>query len=124
MITLLALAAIASPAPIAPLLERVRVAVPDAREVRDLQVCAPQQVSRDGRKFTTLVALSRPREARRYYRARWVDGRAVAVVDLGLAGDSEGLEGMAARALERHFEACPFVPAADLAAGWAALDAR
>jgi hypothetical protein len=126
MIAILALAAAATlaPPPLEPLLARIRVVVPDAREVRDLQVCAPQQVSRDGRRATVLVALSRPREARRYYRAVWRDGRFVDLADLGLSGSDEGLYGVAARALERRFEECRFIAADELAAGWSALDRR
>lgn len=126
MIHALALAAAAalSAPTVEPLLERARIAVPDAREIADLQVCAPQQVSRDGRRYTTLVAFSIPRKARVYYRAVWEDGRVVALRDTGLSGDDEGLEGLSARALARSFEACSFVRTPDLAAAWASIDAR
>lgn len=126
MIALLALAAAAT-TPIAPLLERVRVSVPDAREVHDLQVCQPRKISRDGRKFLTDVALSRPREPRRFYVATWKDGRvdslSVYPIDSSV-GPTAGFATMILRSTERKFEACRWVPAVELAAGWAALDAR
>ena len=128
MIPLLLLAAIAaSPEPpLAPLLERIRIAVPDAREVHDLQICPARRISRDGRRFDTFVSLARPRVPRQYYIAKWRDGR---VIDLSLypltvadAGPgSSFLDQIAMRAMERQFEGCRWVSADELAAGWATL---
>lgn len=114
-----ALIAAAAPVPqLAALLERVRVEVPDAREIADLQICEP---NRNGDAW---VALSRPRQARAYYRAIWRDGRPIRLVDLGISGAGQGLEALAARTMERRVSACARVSADELAAGWAALDHR
>lgn len=104
------------PAELTAVLERVRLEVPDAREIADLQICPP---NRNGDAW---VALSRPRQARAYYRAIWRDGRPVRLVDLGISGAGQGLEGLAARTMERRVSDCARVSADDLAAGWAALD--
>lgn len=121
---LIAAASIAATPPLTALLERVRLAVPDARQISDLRVCDPQQVSRDGRRATVLVSLSRPQTARSYYRAVWRDGRFVHMDDLGLTGADDGLKGLAVRALERRFERCRWVPAEQLARSWAELEPR
>lgn len=123
---LLVAAAIAEPA-LAPLLERIRLTVPDAREVRDLQLCPPRRVSRDGRRFDTFVSLARPREPRQYYIATWRDGRVVELslyplTAASLAPGGNFLDQIAMRAMERQFEKCRWVSAAELAAGWALLD--
>lgn len=124
MMSVIAAAALAGAAPVGlePLLHRLRLSVPDARAITDLQVCPAQQVSGDGRRFVTLVALSVPQRARRYYRVSWRDGRAVAVLDTGLSGDGQGLMSVGLEALERKFEGCRWVSAEELKAGWAALD--
>lgn len=121
LLLLAASAALQQPA-LVPLLDRARVAVPDAREIADLKVCPPQQVSRDGRRFTVLVSLSRPRAPRSYYRAHYQDGRVVAIRDLLVPSGFDGLDGLAARSLERRFETCRFVPAAEVAAAWVSID--
>lgn len=130
MILLLAAAVGAAQPQLLALLERVRLSVPDARQVSDLQLCPPEHVSRDGRKFTVLLGLNRPQVARRYYLAVWRDGRFVKLDDLsvtgvegwGLGGDSVGLNAIATRAMERDFERrCRWVSADELAAGWAAV---
>lgn len=128
MITALLLVAAATvPEPaLAPLLERIRLSVPDAREVRDLQVCPPRRISRDGQRFETFVSLARPGESRQYYTAKWRDGR---VTELSLypltaasAAGGNFLDQIAMRGMERQFEKCRWVAATELAAGWAALD--
>jgi hypothetical protein len=128
-IVALAVAAAVPEPPIAPLLEGVRLSVPDARDVRDLQVCPPKRVSRDGRRFVTEISLARPHTPREYYTAQWVDGR---VKELSLypltakdaASGGDILNQIAMRAMERSFEHCRWVSAAELEAGWAFLDAK
>ena len=126
--TLLLVAATTVPEPaLAPLLERIRLTVPDAREVRDLQFCSPRRISRDGRRFDTFVSLARPREPRQYYTASWRDGRVVklSLYPLTPASTAAGgnvLDQIAMRAMERQFETCRWVSATELAAGWATLD--
>lgn len=126
--TLLILAAATVPEPaLAPLLERIRLTVPDAREIRDLQLCPPRQISRDGRRFDTFVSLARPREVRQYYIATWRDGRVVKLslyplTTASLAPGGNILDQIAMRAMQRQFENCRWVSAAQLAAGWALLD--
>lgn len=102
------------------LLARIRLGVPDAREISDLQVCPPKLVSRDGRKFSIELALNRPRAGRRYLMADWKDGAFVRIADDGLNTDNPvGLDGIIARAVERKFEAkCRWVGAAELKAAW------
>lgn len=114
---LIAAAALAAPdTALMALLERARLEVPDAREIADLQICPP---NRNGDQW---VALSRPRQARAYYRAVWRDGRPVRLIDLQISGAAQGLEGLAARTMERRVSACPWVSADQLDAAWAALD--
>lgn len=127
MIIAIALAIVATTPepPIAPLLQRIRLSVPDAREVRDLQVCPPRRVSRDGRKYDTWVALARPREARAYYLAEWRDGKVAKLVPYPLslsAAEGDFLAGLALRGMERTFENCRWVSADELAAAWADID--
>lgn len=130
MIALVALsAAAAAQPPLAPLLESIRLSVPDAREISDLQVCPPRRVSRDGRKFITDVALAHPHVSRQYYTASWRDGRVAKLslypataADLEPGGDIWKQIGL--RAVQRQMEPCRWIPAAELAAAWAQLDAR
>lgn len=129
LIIALGVAAAVPEPPITPLLERMRLSVPDARDVRDLQVCPPKRVSRDGRRFLTEISLARPHASREYYTAKWVDGR---VVELSLypltardaAQGGDFLAQIAMRAMERSFEHCRWVPAAEVEAGWASLDGK
>jgi hypothetical protein len=118
MIALLIAAALTAEPPLLAVLERARVEVPDGREIADLQICPLD------RRGNALLALSRPREARRYYRVVWHDGRPLKLDDLNLTGTDDGLKGLAVRTLERRFEACRWVSPAELAAAWAQLDAR
>jgi hypothetical protein len=130
MIALVALSAMAAaPVPLAPLLESIRLSVPDARQISDVQVCPPRKVSKDGRKFITDVALARPHVTRQYYTASWRDGRIVKLTlypataaDLEPGGDIWKQIGI--RALQRQMEPCRWIPAVELAAAWAQLDAR
>lgn len=127
---LLAASAAVAPPPLPVLLERLRLAVPDARQISDLQVCPPRHVSSDGRRFTVLLALNRPNVARRYYDATWRDGQFVKLDDLsntgdpewGLGGDAVGLNAIATQAMERDFERnCRWVGVDELAAAWSAV---
>jgi hypothetical protein len=126
VITTLAALALAQAATAAPdltaLLDRVRMTVPDARSLSDLQVCPPTRVSSDGSRYTVMVAFARRGQVRRYYGALWRDGRYERLVDTGLTGEATGLLGVAARSVERRFEACRWVPAAEIEAAWAVLD--
>lgn len=128
MITLLlaAAASVAVPEPqLQPLLERARVQLADARTLGDLQVCAPEKVSRDGQRYTVMVAFSRLNQPRRFYGAIYRDGRLNRLVDTGLSGDTQaGLMGLAAGAVARRFEKCRWVSRAELDGAWAEIDAQ
>jgi hypothetical protein len=124
MFMLAALLATADPM-VAPLVERFRISVPDAREVRDLQVCQPRKASRDGRSFLLDVALSRPHAPRQYFVAKWRDGRVVQLIPYGVdssVGENAGLDTLVLHSTERRFEPCRWVPKAELEAAWLALE--
>lgn len=130
MIALPILSAVAAAqAPLGPLLESIRLSVPDARQISDLQVCPPRKLSKDGRKFITDVALARPHVTRQYYTASWRDGQVAKLTlypataaDLEPGGDIWKQIGI--RAVQRQMEPCRWIPAAELTAAWAQLDAR
>jgi hypothetical protein len=113
------LAAVLASTPLPPLLDRLRLSVPDARSITDLQVCAPSRVSPDGREALVLVALNRPRVAREFYLAVWQDGRFARLDDMSRMGVPR--LGLRREQLERQFADCPWVPSADLKAAWAEL---
>lgn len=111
--------------PLTAMLELIRVKVPDARTVSDMQICPPVKISKDGTKFTVMVAFSRLNTARHFYGARVRDGRYVELMDTQLGGDTpDGLMGLAARATARQFETCRWVSPDELKAGWEAIDRR
>ncbi|MBY0395966.1 MAG: hypothetical protein K2X91_05765 [Thermoleophilia bacterium] len=123
MIAALALALVSAGNPGLPaLLTRLRLSVPDARSITDLQVCPATRVSDDGASGTTMIAFNRPREPRRYYRAVFKDGAYTAVNDSGIEGGADGLAGLASSAMEKRMAGCPFITAAQLHDAWAALD--
>lgn len=107
---------------LAPLLDRLRLSVPDARAITDLQVCPPTNVSDDGSRATTMVAFNRPREPRRYYRVTWRDGRADSVNDSGVSASNSGLAGLASAAMEKRMQGCAIVSPDALNAAWHQLD--
>jgi hypothetical protein len=118
MIGILALALASADPSLVALLQSARMTVPDAREITDLRVCPP---NRNGDQW---VALATPRKAMSYWRARWKDGRLQRLHDLQFGGSDEGLKMVAARAMERRMEACPWVSADQLAGAWAQIDGR
>lgn len=123
MIVALALSlATAGNPPLPALLTRLRLSVPDARSITDLQVCPATRVSVDGASGTTMIAFGRPREPRRYYRAVFKDGVYTAVNNSGIAGGADGLAGLAVSAMEKRMAGCPFVSAAQLHSAWASID--
>lgn len=114
--------------PLTALLELIRVQVPDARTVSDMQVCPPVKISKDGARFTVMVAFSRLGTARHYYGARVRDGRYAELMDTQLSADMvntpSGFMGLAAKATARQFEKCRWVSSDELKAGWETLDRR
>ena len=124
MISLLLLAA-AQPEPsLTKLLQRVRIDVPAARSISDVQVCPPTRISRDGKRFTVMVAFSRRTEARSYFGARWEGDRFTRLIDTGFSATDEGAAGLVSRALDRQFEDCQWISAEQLEAAWAEVDGR
>lgn len=123
MIAALALALATAGNPGLPaLLTRLRLSVPDARSITDLQVCPATRVSDDGASGTTMIAFNRPREPRRYYRAVFKAGAYAEVNDSGIEGGSDGLARLASSAMEKRMADCPFIAPAQLRAAWTSID--
>ena len=111
--------------PLTALLDRIRLTLPDARTITDMQVCPPVKVSKDGTRFTVMVAFSRLNTARHFYGARVRDGQYAELIDTQLGADTpDGLMGLAARATARQFETCRWVSPDELRAAWETLDKR
>lgn len=114
--------------PLPALLDQIRLSVPDARTIADLQICPPVKVSKDGSKFTVPVAFSRLNAARHYYFAVWRGGAYAQLIDSGAGGDtlgdlkSSGFAILTARDMEKRLKTCRWVSPDELKAAWETLD--
>lgn len=110
--------------PLVALVERLRLSVPDARAVADLQMCAPHRINKERTRGTLMIAMSRPQQPRTYYAVNFRDGRYTNVIHAGKPDNGEigGLETVFARSMDKRMQSCRFVPKAELEAAWTALD--